>query len=243
MPSVSSLFARARRAIDNSALSAAARSVRGERLTYLSPRKLRRLESTLQDVLRRGVAGDVAEFGMALGGSAIVLAGHARQAGRTFHGFDVFGMIPPPTSDKDDEKSRERYRAIADGRSKGLGGDVYYGYRDNLYDDVRRSFASHGLAVDDAAIVLHKGLFEDTFPDAGIEQIAFAHIDCDWYDPVRYCLNGVAERISPGGVVILDDYHDYGGCRVATDEFLQARPDFSFEDGDNVILRRTLPNA
>src|SRR5262245_13173285 len=116
MPSVSSLFTRARRAIDNAALSAAARSVRRARLTYLSPRKLRRLESALQEVMNRGVAGDVAEFGMALGGSAIVLAGHARRAGRAFHGFDVFGMIPPPASDKDDEKSKERYRTIAGGQ-------------------------------------------------------------------------------------------------------------------------------
>ena len=52
MPSVSSLFSRARRAIDNSALSGAARSVRRERLTYLSPRKLRRLESKLQAIAR-----------------------------------------------------------------------------------------------------------------------------------------------------------------------------------------------
>jgi O-methyltransferase len=242
MPSVSSLFSRARRAIDSSTLSGVTRSLRRERLTYLS-RKLRRLETALQDALRRNVAGDVAEFGMALGGSAIVVAGHAQRAGRVFHGFDVFGMIPPPRSDNDDEKSKERYRTIADGRSQGLGGEVYYGYRDNLYDDVCRSLSKHGLVVDDTAIVLHKGLFEDTVPDAGIWQIAFVHIDCDWCDPVRYCLRGVADRVSAGGIIVLDDYHDYGGCRVATDEFLGERPDFGFEDGDNVILRRTRRNS
>lgn len=243
MPTVNALLGRARRFIDNSALSAAARSVRRERLTYLSPRKLRRLETALQEALRRGVPGDVLEFGMALGGSAIVLAGHARRGGRAFHGFDVFGMIPPPASAKDDEKSRERYRTIADGRSKGLGGDVYYGYRDDLYGDVCRSFARHGLEVDDATVRLHKGLFEDTLPKAAIARVAFAHIDCDWYDPVAYCLNGIADHIGPHGVIVLDDYHDYGGCRTATDEFLRARPDFAFEDGDNVMLRRAAVSA
>jgi asparagine synthase (glutamine-hydrolysing) len=243
MPSVNGLLGRARRFIDNSALSAAARSVRHERLTYLSPRKLRRLETALREVLRRGVPGDVLEFGMALGGSAIVLAGHARGHGRGFHGFDVFAMIPPPTSEKDDEKSRERYQTIADGRSKGLGGDVYYGYRDDLYGDVCRSFSRHGLEVDGATVRLHRGLFEHTLPKAGIERVAFAHIDCDWYDPVAYCLNSIAECIEPHGAIVLDDYHDYGGCRAATDEFVRAHPDFDFEDGDNVILRRAAINA
>ena len=112
------------------------------------------------------VPGDVAEFGMALGGSAIVLARHATRRGRGFHGFDVFGMIPPPTSEKDDDKSRDRYRKIATGESRGLGGDLYYGYRDDLYADVCRSFTRFGLEIDNSTVSLHKGLFEETLPNA-----------------------------------------------------------------------------
>jgi O-methyltransferase len=77
------------------------------------------------------VSGDVLEFGVALGGSAIVLAGIAGLAHRRFYGFDVFEMIPAPTSEKDDEKSKQRYNLIASGKSEGIGGDLYYGYRNN----------------------------------------------------------------------------------------------------------------
>ncbi|MDW6022553.1 TylF/MycF/NovP-related O-methyltransferase [Mesorhizobium sp. BAC0120] len=239
MPGVNAIVTRARRMIDSSLLSGTARSVRRDHLTYLSPRKLRRLETVLSEVLRGGVPGDVMEFGIALGGSAIVLAKEATKYGRSFHGFDVFGMIPPPTSEKDDEKSRERYQTILKGESRGLGGDKYYGYRDNLYDDVCRSFSKYGLSVGDSAVSLHKGLFQETLPGVSLSEIAFAHIDCDWYDPVAFCLASVADRLSPRGVIVLDDYHDYGGCRIATNEFLRIRPDFSFEDGENVVLRRT----
>ncbi|TGQ41986.1 TylF/MycF/NovP-related O-methyltransferase [Mesorhizobium sp. M00.F.Ca.ET.216.01.1.1] len=225
--------------LDASRLSATARSVRRERLTYLSPWRLRRLEMALKEVLKENVPGDIAEFGIALGGSAIILSKKASRHGRRFHGFDVFGMIPPPKSAKDDLKARDRYKTIASGESKGIGDDLYYGYRENLYDEVCRSFTKYGLTVDGSMVSLHKGLFENTLPAAGIEKIAFAHIDCDWYDPVTYCLNSLADRITPRGVILIDDYHDYGGCRTATDEFLQARPDFAFEDGGNVILRRT----
>lgn len=233
-----SLIQRVRRVQSRLSMSPAARAVVRDRLTYLSPMKLNRLERSARDVLRAGVAGDVLEFGIALGGSTILLGKQAAAAGRPFHGFDVFGMIPPPTSEKDDEKARKRYEVIASGASQGIGGDVYYGYRQDLYSDVCRAMAKHGLPVDGRSITLHKGLFEETVPVAPIQSIAFAHVDCDWYDPVRYCLNAVADRLSPGGVIVLDDYHDYPSCKTATDEFLAARRDFVVEDGENVILRR-----
>nr|WP_298684558.1 TylF/MycF/NovP-related O-methyltransferase [uncultured Dongia sp.] len=236
---MNSILGHIRHLMDFAALGATAKSVRRDGLTYLSLKKLRRLEATLDDVLGRDVPGDVAEFGVALGGSAIILAEGAKRHGRSFHGFDVFAMIPPPTSDKDDAKSKDRYQKIASGQSKGIGSDTYYGYRDDLYGDVCSAFHNHGLDADGAGVTLHKGLFEDTLPKAGLERIAFAHVDCDWYDPVTYCLASVADRLSPGGVILIDDYHDYGGCHVATDEFLHTHPGFTVEDGENVILRRT----
>ncbi len=219
-------------------LSPTARAVRRERLTYLSDEKLSHLEQTAASILRDGTQGDILEFGVALGGSAIVLADLARRDGRSFHGFDVFEMIPPPTSEKDDEKSKQRYEVIASGNSKGINGDVYYGYRENLYQEVLGSFARHGVAVDGQTVALHKGLFQDTWPRCDVKTVAFAHIDCDWYDPVKFCLESVSSRLSPGGVIVLDDFHAYGGCRVATTEFLSTHGDYIFEDAASPVLRR-----
>jgi O-methyltransferase len=207
-----------------------------ERLTMLGMAKLQRLEATLRAVTRAGVPGDCAELGMALGGSGILIARGALAAGRSFHGFDVFGMIPPPSAETDDEGSRRRYEEIASGRSPGIGGDVYYGYVENLRDVVAGSFAKHGVPVDDAKVFLHKGLFEETVPGAMPAQICFAHIDCDWHDPTRFCLDQLADRVPSGGAIVVDDYHNYGGSRKATDAFLAERPEFRLEQGDNVVL-------
>jgi len=46
-------------------------------------------------------------------------------------------MIPPPTSEKVDEKSRRRYEVIKAGRAKGSSSVVYYAYRENLLAEVR----------------------------------------------------------------------------------------------------------
>ena len=139
-------------------------------------------------------------------------------------------MIPPP-SEADGEAVSQRYRTIVEGRSKGIAGDRYYGYVDDLYERVCDSFASFGCPVDGERILLVKGLFEETIGQHGDTTVAVAHIDCDWYEPVRCCLNFVWPRLSPGGQILMDDYNYWEGARRATDEFLLAH-------GDAKILRR-----
>ncbi len=224
--------------IEVAMLSADARRVRAERLTYLAPKKLRRLEQALLASLAATQSGEVLEFGVALGGSAVLLAKRARAAGRRFWGFDVFGMIPPPTSERDDEKSKARYDVIASGRSEGIGGTQYYGYRPDLYGEVCATFNRHGIPPDGTSVRLVKGLFEQTWSSYDAAPIAFVHVDCDWYDPVRFCLEAVADKLVRGGAVVLDDYNDYGGCKTAVDEFMAGRSDFTFNDGPNPILVR-----
>ena len=50
--------------------------------------------------------------------------------------------------------------------------------------------------------------------------IAFAHIDVDWFDPVKVSLERIFPKLTRGGSIILDDYFAWGGCKKATDEFL-----------------------
>jgi O-methyltransferase len=204
-------------------LSETARAVLRARLTYLSPAKLYNLEQHLALIDRAGVEGDCLEFGVALGGSAIVIA-RRMAPGRRFIGYDRFGTIPPP-SERDDDVSHERYGTIASGCAQGIGGDLYYGYELDLLHKVMGNFAAFGLTIDGDRFQLIEGFFEDTV-SFGVEMnIAFAHVDCDWHDPVAFCLEQIYPRLAVGGFVILDDYNSYGGCRKATDVFLGVRKD------------------
>lgn len=219
------------------ALSDTAREVLRRHLTYLSPRKLRSLELCAEEVNQRDVDGDFIECGVALGGSAIVLASHL-EYGRHLHGYDVFGLIPPP-SERDDEHAHQRYETIRKGQSAGIGGDVYYGYVDDLRTQVVDNFRLFGFEPDGRPIALHEGLFEDTLRLDLNQRVALAHIDCDWYDPVAFCLAALYPHLSPGGFIILDDYNDYGGCRHATDEFLAQHADLELRTtaGHAVLCR------
>jgi asparagine synthase (glutamine-hydrolysing) len=180
-----------------------ASEVKKKNLTYLSDDKLRSMNSCITFIKRNGVPGDFLEFGIALGGSGICIASEL-DADRRFI-VDVFGMIPPP-SEKDGAGPNDRYEIIKSGGSTGIGGDRYYGYIDNLRDVVIKNFEEFGLRVDGRRIALVQGLYEVTLPKQPEMTIAFAHIDCDWYEPVKVCLEYIVPCLSPGGIIILDDY-------------------------------------
>ena len=230
-PSLSTAISRSRGLVRVAQLSPTARKVRRERLTYLSAHKLSSLERALRGVLRAGVPGDLVECGVALGGSGIVMARHL-EPGRTFHGFDLFGTIPPP-GEHDPAEAHERFAAIAAGRARGIGdGDDYYGYVDDLQAKVEQSFAAYGVPAAPGRVELHAGLFEDTLELS--RPVALAHVDSDWHDPVACCLERISAVLSPGGLIVVDDYNDYGGCRTASHEFLAGTADFR--------VRRALPH-
>ena len=202
-------------------------------LTYLDEEKFASLQECVDSVKQQFVKGDFIEFGVALGGSGIFLA-HQLERGRSYFGLDVFGMIPPPTG-IDGKSVQDRYDRIKSGLSEGINGEKYYGYEDNLQEVVRNNFASFGLNTRGRNIHLIKGLFSQSLPKLRVESIAIAHVDCDWYEPVKECLAFAWRRLALGGFIVLDDYNDWKGCALATDEFLRENP--------GAILLRSQPHA
>jgi predicted O-methyltransferase YrrM len=201
-------------------LAEVAGRVRRQGLTYLSPAKLDKLGNAVLEVERRAIPGAILEAGCALGGSAILIAA-ARARSRPLRVYDVFGMIPPP-GERDDADVHDRYKVIASGKSRGLKGNRYYGYETDLSRRVKGNFESAGFDLERDHIEMIVGKVEDTLVvDA---PIALAHVDVDWYDPVMTCLERIAPHLSVGGIIVLDDYFDWSGCRKATDDFLKNTP-------------------
>ena len=198
---------------------------RAEHLTYLKPDNLRELARAVREVEEDGLPGLVVEAGTARGGSAIVLAA-AKAPERPMKVYDVFGMIPPP-GEHDGADVHERYATIAAGDARGVGGDTYYGYRDDLYAEVTDSFARLGFPLREHNIELVRGLFQDTIELDG--PVAFAHLDGDWYESTMTCLERIAPRLVPGGRIVLDDYYKWSGCRAAVDEYFAGREGFQLE--------------
>ena len=201
------------------------RRVGEEHLSYLAAADLAMLARLVVSLEQEARPGLVVEAGTARGGSAIVMAS-AKSSARPMKVYDVFGMIPPP-SDKDGEDVHQRYERIRAGRSRGVGGELYYGYRDGLYDEVEESFARCGVEVAAHRVELVRGLFADTIRLQ--EPVALAHLDGDWYESTMTCLERIAPLLVPGGRIVLDDYYAWSGCKRAVDEYFDDRPGFRLE--------------
>ncbi len=186
-------------------------------LTYLSKKKLISIINTCNEINNNKLPGIFIEAGCALGGTSILISKQKAHE-RPFYIYDVFGMIPPPTKEDTDDV-HHRYKTIVEGKSSGLKGQKYYGYEKNLFEIVQSNLSHFNIDCKKDHVVLIKGLVQDTMKIC--KPVAFAHIDVDWYDPVKTCLEQIFPNLVVGGSLILDDYYDWGGCRKATDEYLQ----------------------
>jgi O-methyltransferase len=211
--------------------------VRGQRLTYLSDARLRSLARLCARNEALGRPGVILEAGCALGGSAIVMCA-AKRREREMRIYDVFDMIPPP-GEQDGDDVQARYEAIRSGKSEGLGGDTYYGYLQDLYERVRQSFHDFGMPPEQHNVQLIKGLLQDTLEVD--RPVVLAHVDVDWYDPVKTCLERIYPHLIPGGCFVLDDYQDWSGCRKAADEFFDAhKGEFKFSSPAGALIATKL---
>ena len=216
-------------------LESCIRAVSEEKLSYLGGPHLRVLAKAVKELEQAQRPGLIIEAGTARGGSAIVMA-RAKSAQRPMKVYDVFGMIPPPT-DKDGDDVHARYAAISRGESSGRGGEVYYGYRTDLYREVTDSFARHGVPAEESNVELVQGLFQETI-DLD-EPVALAHLDGDWYESTMVCLERIAPLVVPGGRIVVDDYYAWSGCQTAVDEYFTGRSGFRLERRAKLHVVRT----
>lgn len=183
-----------------------------------------RLASLWQQVRyldRYDIAGAFVECGVWRGGSTglMALAHRASHptATRELHLFDSFEGLPEPDAAVDDQGSID-YAGAGDGKLRSVGKCV------GTLDE-NRQLMEQMLAYPRNLLHYHEGWFQDTVPrDAPVlGPIALLRLDGDWYESTRICLDHLYDKVVRGGVVVIDDYGHYAGCKKAVDEFLQRR--------------------
>lgn len=176
------------------------------RYSMVPSRRLRLLYDLSTRVETERVPGAVVECGVYNGGSAVLMQDASARAGgtRDLWLFDSFEGLPPPT-DKDGEYEREHY---------------FKGWCGGTKDMVLEAFDRARVSRKKLHIV--EGWFDKTFPTEipKIGSIALLHIDCDWYESVKICLENLYPLVSPGGYIEFDDYGTFEGCRKAVHEYI-----------------------
>ena len=214
--------------------------LRANALTYCGrPGKLETVHEAARSVEGANVPGIFLEAGVAMGGSAIVIA-KTKAPERELRLYDVFEMLPPPSAN-DDAKSHEVYRSFVSGSVTGPVDRNYVAHASDLLAFTRENMRRAGVDPEAANIRFVKGLYEQTLRID--EPVAFAHIDCDWYDSVKLCIDRLADRMSPGGIMLFDDYHSFQGCRRAVDEWLARDARFRIVHSGWTVAVQRIANA
>jgi hypothetical protein len=136
------------------------------------------------------IPGDMAEFGVAYGSSAKLIAKCG--GGRTLHLFDTFEGLPPPGPEDSERFYRGSYSCSLESVSEYL-----------------KSYP----------VKYYKGFFPGSAAEAAVCQFSFVHLDVDLYQSTLDGLGFFYPRMSPGAILISHDYPSADGVLRAFTEF------------------------
>ncbi|MEV5506678.1 MFS transporter [Streptomyces orinoci] len=230
------IASQASRSVDTMTIDDTIRFVRERALTRsMRPGKLETVQRIARGVEESHVPGIFVETGVALGGSAIVLA-KTKTPGRELRLYDSYDLIPAP-GENDDQMSHDDYSKLSAQKADQPAVTNCLAHTTDMLEQVKINFRQAGIDVERENVHFVKGLFYDTLIMDG--PVAFAHVDCDWYDPVAVCIERLRDHISCGGVVMFDDYSTNGGAKRAVDSWLAEDNRFEVIHHDrSLVVRR-----
>jgi hypothetical protein len=191
--------------------------VKTSEFTVTSQERVFQMIEAVRYVASARVEGSIVECGVWRGGSMMsaaltLLAGNLPK--RDLHLFDTFeGMTEPSDADVSVKGARaiDRFKETA----RANGSNWQYA----SLEDVRANLLSTGY--DPALMRFVKGRVEDTVPAQAPAQISILRLDTDWYESTLHELRHLYPRLARGGVLIIDDYGSWAGCRKAVDEYFR----------------------
>jgi len=187
--------------------------------TMTTPERIVSLIRAVRHVVDSDIAGAIAECGVWRGGSMMVVALTLLERGvtdRDLYLFDTFeGMSEPTAFDVHAESGVAASEILASKQKDTSDHDWAYCPR----HDVERNLVSTNYPAQRIHFI--EGRVEDTIPGQAPHEIAILRLDTDWYESTKHELVHLYPRLSPNGVLILDDYGHWEGARKAVDEYLE----------------------
>lgn len=187
--------------------------------TMTSFERLASLWQQVRYVDKYNIPGAFVECGVWKGGSVGMMAlAHRRSCAkpwRRLHLFDSFQGLPEPKSAVDGVEAIKYSGNKSDGALKPIDACVGALSDNKLLLEGRISYPEE-------LITYHVGWFENTVPQGSAEigPIALLRLDGDWYESTKVCLEHLYPKVVKGGVIVIDDYGHWEGCRKAVDEYI-----------------------
>ena len=176
------------------------------------------LMQALKHLKIKKIEGDYVECGVWKGGNILLFkkfleSEDSRQ--RNIYAFDTFeGMTDPDKNDFEINTNNTAINLLQKDKNKETN---VWGIC-NL-DQVKKNISKHTKDLNNIYFI--KGDVEKTLNEIKNipEKISLLRLDTDWYKSTKKELEVLYEKVSSGGVIIIDDYGHWGGSKKAVDEF------------------------
>lgn len=153
------------------------------------------------------IEGAVVEFGCYVGTTSLFIRRllNEHDDNREFHVYDSFEGLPEK-HELDLSPAGEQFKA----------GELSVSKKQFIQE-----FKKAGLRLP----MIHKGWFSDLTGSDVPAPVAFAFLDGDYYDSIKRPLQLLQSKLSPGAVIVVDDYANEAlpGAAKAVDEWCQIR--------------------
>jgi hypothetical protein len=159
----------------------------------------------IHSVIKNNIPGAIVETGCWKGGVGAYMA----QFGRQTWLFDSFEGLPE-MNEKDSEITGPKGLALYEKTG-------YIAVPEQMARNIAEKLGTQPHII--------KGWFKDTLPryKNEIGPISILRLDGDTYDSTIQALESLYDSVSAGGIVVVDDYYDFSGCRDALYDFFRAR--------------------
>lgn len=177
--------------------------------SLLTPEKLKTI---IEYASKAPLKGIFAECGVYKGGSIRFLAEHFPK--RTILGFDTFNGLPIEHWTQSEHHAPQEFG-------------------DTSLEEVTNFIKPYNN------IKLIKGLFPSTAKIFEKEKFAFVHIDFDFYEGTKLCLDWFWPRLMVGGIMLFDDYEwkNCPGVKKALDEFRYSKA-FPITEYQAILIKK-----
>lgn len=186
--------------------------------TMTSAERMYSLYKAVNYILENNIPGDFIECGVWKGGSALLIAkmlADKNIVDRKVILYDTYEGMSEPTEQDKNTVGQSATSLLKESSIEIQ--DSIWCY--SSFEEVKNNLSLSKLLPE--CIIMIKGKVEDTIPVyLPTNSISLLRLDTDWYESTKHELNYLYPILNKNGVLIIDDYGHWEGCRKAVDEYL-----------------------
>ena len=117
------------------------------------------------------------------------------------------------------------------------------GYKHNIDEAINDANNISGKNISDNFKFIEGDILKTLLNKSNVpDKISVLRLDTDWYESTKIELEVLYPKLQKGGVILIDDYGHWGGCKKAVDEYfskMQNKPLFIPSDYTGRVAVKT----